>query len=706
MKAKPITVHWHQENQPIYSADFEPGADARGHGRLATAGGDNNVRIWRLQYASDGSVAGVTYLATLAKHTQAVNVVRWDPKGQLLASAGDDGTILLWQLADAPVAREFGADDDDDGTGDDRETWKLKVAYRASVSEVYDLAWSPDSQYIMAGSMDNVARIYSVASGQCVRQLAEHQHYVQGVAWDPLNEFLATQSSDRSVHIYKLKTKGGQFALSNPHKISKAGFARPQTPLGGGAGHAQSQNQNQSQGQNQNQNQAHGPNQNHQSPSASSSHDDPATPSRHTPRPESVSTPGEMNPPSRTHSRASSFSVTDSPLLAGRQASAATEMALPAVRQLGSPHLSVMGSPAGAGKTASHIYHNETFTSFFRRLTFTPDGSLLLTPSGVFRYNSGTGSGGASGGHSADDETITNTVYIYTRAGFNRPPVAHLPGLKKPSLAVKCSPVLYQLRPASHGAPRTQSLALDTASADSELAPMPAAQDEDRSKPTDGSPVFKLDYRVVYAVATQDSVIVYDTQQSAPLCIVSNLHYTTFTDLTWSPDGNTLLMTSTDGFCSALTFEPGELGERYVQQNAAFRAPAPITTAATTSGGATGTTTAATTTATTSGPSPGNTTVGPELLPSPASTPAGEPSALTPVVSQVPPVVSIGGSSSPPAETPPETPSHHSTERKQSFTTASPAPSDDRDALKPESSAEPPKKQRRIAPTLVSQKDP
>ncbi len=48
-----------------------------------------------------------------------------------------------------------------------------------------------------------------------VRQIAEHSHYVQGVAWDPLNEYIATQSSDRSVHIYSLKTKDGQYTLTS-----------------------------------------------------------------------------------------------------------------------------------------------------------------------------------------------------------------------------------------------------------------------------------------------------------------------------------------------------------------------------------------------------------------------------------------------------------------------------------------------------------
>lgn len=46
-------------------------------------------------------------------------------------------------------------------------------------------------------------------------------------------------------------------------------------------------------------------------------------------------------------------------------------------------------------------------------------------------------------------------------------------------------------------------------------------------------PAFSLPYRMVYAVATQDSVLLYDTQQKTPICVVSNLHCATFTDLAW-----------------------------------------------------------------------------------------------------------------------------------------------------------------------------
>ena len=41
MKAVPLVVNFHNENAPIYSVHFE----SHGKGRLATGGGDNNVRV-------------------------------------------------------------------------------------------------------------------------------------------------------------------------------------------------------------------------------------------------------------------------------------------------------------------------------------------------------------------------------------------------------------------------------------------------------------------------------------------------------------------------------------------------------------------------------------------------------------------------------------------------------------------------------------
>ncbi|ODV96655.1 hypothetical protein PACTADRAFT_1242 [Pachysolen tannophilus NRRL Y-2460] len=610
--AATVTVHWHDENQPIYSVDFQPNhlpvgknGKPRNSVRLATGGGDNNVRIWKLVYDEDKKkVKSVDYLCTLTKHTQAVNVVRFDPKGEFLATAGDDGTILIWQLSDH-IVKEFGSTENDE---DVKESWILKHACRSSTSEIYDLAWSPDSKFILTGSMDNVTRIYNASNGQQIKQIAEHNHYVQGVAWDPKNEFIATQSADRSVHIYKLnKTSGGNVLNLQPtiyYKITRAELptsrvmAIPHSPkLKTEEVKLVTSSSNVSI-----------PGKLSLTPSSAASTSTIATP---TSTPLTTSTVTAMNPPT-SHKRKLSTSST------GSSSNTPARSPSPAYQQLYqregaspqplSPRLSV---PLPAVRAMEPpilknclLYHNETLQSFFRRLCFSPDGNLLLTPSGIFKNYSNTnvsntngstgnstnasGNGNSSGTGSTEivnnnsKDEFTNTVYIYTRAGLNRAPVAHLPGLKRPSIAVRFSPILYTLRHGSDFTDKTENkidetkteyLKINQDGSVAKLDDDETVGDTDISnnrndiereknipnlKPTSLSgsktmtPVFKLPYRMVFAVATQDSVIIYDTESIKPIVFISNLHYSTLTDLAWSNDGETLIISSTDGFCSAV----------------------------------------------------------------------------------------------------------------------------------------------------------
>ncbi|CAB1419808.1 unnamed protein product [Pleuronectes platessa] len=153
--------------------------------------------------------------------------------------------------------------------------------------------------------------------------------------------------------------------------------------------------------------------------------------------------------------------------------------------------------------------------SFFRRLSFTPDGSFLIAPAGCVEIG----------------ENIMNTTYIFSRKSLKRP-IAHLPCPTKATLAVRCCPVYFELR-TKKGEDGSEQLLPNT---------------------------FQLPYRMVFAVASEDSIFLYDTQQTLPFGLVSNIHYHTLSDLTWSRDGSFLAVSSTDGYCSFLTFSPGELG--------------------------------------------------------------------------------------------------------------------------------------------------
>jgi len=75
--------------------------------------------------------------------------------------------------------------------------------------------------------------------------------------------------------------------------------------------------------------------------------------------------------------------------------------------------------------------------------------------------------------------------------------------------------------------------------------------------------MFDLPYRVVFAVATTDAVIVYDTSEPAPLFLCGELHLASINDLAWSPDARYLAVASTDGFCSVIAFDDGDLGKPF-----------------------------------------------------------------------------------------------------------------------------------------------
>lgn len=80
--------------------------------------------------------------------------------GELLASAGDDGNVILWVRSEThhPTFGSEGLDD--------KETWRTKHMCRSLGTEIYDLAWSPDASFFIIGSMDNVARIYNAGTGR------------------------------------------------------------------------------------------------------------------------------------------------------------------------------------------------------------------------------------------------------------------------------------------------------------------------------------------------------------------------------------------------------------------------------------------------------------------------------------------------------------------------------------------------------------
>ncbi|KAE8299229.1 Chromatin assembly factor 1 subunit B [Larimichthys crocea] len=388
MKLVTCEIAWHNK-EPVYSLDLQHSSDGRVH-RLATAGVDTTVRLWRVDTGPDGK-AVVEFLSNLARHTKAVNVVRFSPNGELLASGGDDAAILLWKLNDSKEPEQPPMFQEDEDAQLNKESWSVVKTLRGHIEDVYDVCWTRDGNFMVSGSVDNTAVMWDINKGQKLCILNDHKSYVQGVTWDPLGQYVATLSCDRVMRVYSTHTKKKAFCVS---KMSSG--------------------------------------------------------------------------------------------------------------------------PLAEGEAKQYrMFHDDSMRSFFRRLSFTPDGSFLLAPAGCVEIG----------------ENIINTTYIFSRKSLKRP-IAHLPCPSKATLAVRCCPVYFELR---------------------------TKKGEDGSIQTLPN-VFQLPYRMVFAVASEDSIFLYDTQQTLPFGLVSNVHYHTLSDLTWSRDGSFLAVSSTDGYCSFLSFSPGELG--------------------------------------------------------------------------------------------------------------------------------------------------
>ncbi|CAG8435031.1 7267_t:CDS:2 [Diversispora eburnea] len=389
MKAKTLQIRWHKDSVAIYSVHFQPGRT----GRFATGGMDNNVMIWKL-VKNKKSLPYAAYLSTLNRHSAPVNVVRFSPKGDLLASAGDENN---------DSRNSFGENNDDEFN--DSESWKAMSLLRGSLSEITDLAWSPDGEYIIAACAEGAARIWRVKDG---------------VAWDPLGEYIATQGCDRSVHIYSYNVHpNGTFVTTHISKNYRMEIPHNQKEV----------------------------------------------------------------------------CIDKTPKIP---------------------------------KKYFRLFCEEVVNTFFRRLTFTPDGGLLLTPAGQYP-DSVIDMIKIKEKNNIINSPMKNTVYLFARNRLDKSPIALLPGYKKPSVVVKCSPVLYKLRFI-----KLKYQVHDNVDSTKNNSSSKFSNDDPNGKlPSNYQipPLFDLPYRVIYAVATQDSIFIYDTEQHSPLAMATNLHYASISDL-------------------------------------------------------------------------------------------------------------------------------------------------------------------------------
>src|SRR5207249_5432079 len=153
--------------------------------RLAAADDDGIITL------HDTKMGGV--IGKFKAHAGGIQALTFSPDARLLATAGADNTIKLWDMA---TQKELA------GVSSHKES-----APQGSLQSARGLAFSPDGSLLASASFAEMVGILRVATGQAEAPLTGIKQGCAGVAFAPDGRTLAVACEDGNVRLWNLATR-------------------------------------------------------------------------------------------------------------------------------------------------------------------------------------------------------------------------------------------------------------------------------------------------------------------------------------------------------------------------------------------------------------------------------------------------------------------------------------------------------------------
>ncbi|MBD1813798.1 AAA-like domain-containing protein [Microcoleus vaginatus DQ-U2] len=167
-------INWSAHKGAVTSVTFSPKRHI-----LATAGIDGRVRMWNFSGQK---------IAEWKALQQSVNMVNFSPNGNFLATAGRDSTVKIWNLSGKNISTLKGIQ-----------------------GSVTSISFSPDGKLLAAAGIDSYAAIWDLSKlPQLVSsslKLPGHNGLVRSVSFSPNGDFITTLDGKSTVRLWNLSGK-------------------------------------------------------------------------------------------------------------------------------------------------------------------------------------------------------------------------------------------------------------------------------------------------------------------------------------------------------------------------------------------------------------------------------------------------------------------------------------------------------------------
>jgi WD40 repeat protein len=164
--------------------------------RVATASRDNTARVW--------DAATGQQRATLTGHSNWVHSVTFSPDGSRVATASADGTARLWLLPDEP-APPTGRRPRRGAAPGPVPVTALAVLH-GHEGPVTDVAFDPAGDQVLTASDDGTVRVWRLSDRAAREVLTGHGGPVTRLSFSRDGRFLATASEDGTARIWSMDT--------------------------------------------------------------------------------------------------------------------------------------------------------------------------------------------------------------------------------------------------------------------------------------------------------------------------------------------------------------------------------------------------------------------------------------------------------------------------------------------------------------------